>query len=207
MSTEDSSASRTYPTTVDEYRRWWTEQRPDIPYGFCWCGCGQPTNLSRQRDTKLNRFAGEPKRYVRGHAYTRPISENDYKLEDRGFDTPCWIWQRYANTLGYGTVWDRRAQKLRLAHRVYYELHRGTIPMNKELDHLCRVRQCVNPNHLEVVSGRVNVQRGATAKLNPEDVRAIRELRSLTQAEIAARYNVSQSTIYHLLSGRTWRNV
>ena len=208
MSTDDSSASRTYPATVDEYRRWWAEQRPDIPYGFCWCGCGQPTNLSRQRDTKLNYFAREPKRYIRGHAYTRPISRSDYKLENRGFDTLCWTWQRNIGPLGYGTLHERHTGKRLLAHRVYFERHRGPIPTGHQLHHLCNNRSCVNPEHLKpaTLSEHRHIH-GDTAKLTPQEVREIRELRGLSQGEIARRYGVSQSNIWYLLNGRTWRHV
>ena len=48
-----------------------------------------------------------------------------------------------------------------LAHRWYYESMVGPIPEGLDLDHLCRVRRCVNPAHLEPVSRRVNLLRGS----------------------------------------------
>lgn len=47
-----------------------------------------------------------------------------------------------------------------LAHRLAYEFIRGPIPDGLQLDHLCRVRRCVNPAHLEPVSQRENLIRG-----------------------------------------------
>lgn len=49
--------------------------------------------------------------------------------------------------------------KMRLAHRVAYEIHVGPIPDGLEIDHLCRVRCCVNPDHLEPVTHRENMRR------------------------------------------------
>lgn len=72
--------------------------------------------------------------------------------------TGCWNWQA-AISRGYGYIAvDRRG---RVAHRVMYELLVGKVPDGTELDHLCRNRRCVNPAHLEPVSHRVNVWRGA----------------------------------------------
>lgn len=69
----------------------------------------------------------------------------------------CWEWTARLNRDGYGEFWwDDRAQK---AHRVAYELMVGPIPDGLTLDHLCRNRCCVNPNHLEPVSITVNIRR------------------------------------------------
>lgn len=52
------------------------------------------------------------------------------------------------------------SRRLAYAHRVVYEAVRGPIPGGLSLDHLCRVRRCVNPDHLEAVPLRVNYERG-----------------------------------------------
>lgn len=69
----------------------------------------------------------------------------------------CWIWNAAVNADGYGRFLLAGAN--RLAHRVSYELFIGPIPEGLEIDHLCRVRNCVNPEHLEVVTHAVNVAR------------------------------------------------
>ncbi len=66
----------------------------------------------------------------------------------------CWLWAAHINNSGYG--WTGKA----LAHRKAYELTNGAIPDGMDLDHLCRVRSCCNPGHLEPVSHRKNVLRG-----------------------------------------------
>lgn len=75
----------------------------------------------------------------------------------------CWLWLSSVTGPGYGQISDpaRRGRPL-LAHRVSYELHVGAVPDGLDLDHLCRVRSCVNPRHLEPVSRRENLRRGAT---------------------------------------------
>jgi hypothetical protein len=67
---------------------------------------------------------------------------------------PCWLWTG-ALSGGYGSFQGR------LAHREAWELLVGPIPPGMELDHLCRVTHCINPDHLEVVTHRTNMQRAA----------------------------------------------
>lgn len=72
--------------------------------------------------------------------------------------TECWNWQRSLDSKGYGRIyWQRRHTG---AHRVSYILHHGPIPDGLTIDHLCRNRRCVNPDHLEPVSRRENMLRG-----------------------------------------------
>lgn len=84
--------------------------------------------------------------------------------------TGCWVWVRQRNKHGYGhvCVGTRRSNTGKTcgigagAHRVSYELHIGKIPAGLQIDHLCRNRACVNPQHLEPVSAKENVNRGET---------------------------------------------
>ena len=69
----------------------------------------------------------------------------------------CWLWTATKNPNGYGTFWDGR--KTWRAHRFAYELLVGPIPEGLQLDHLCRVRDCVNPDHLEPVTNAENTLR------------------------------------------------
>ena len=76
------------------------------------------------------------------------------KVDSRG----CWLWQGGLTYQGYGRVYVNN-RDLR-AHRFAYELLIGEVPEGLVLDHLCRVRNCVNPAHLEPVTDRVNALRG-----------------------------------------------
>ena len=70
----------------------------------------------------------------------------------------CWLWLAAKDGAGYGfaTVGKQRQK----AHRAAYELLIGPIPEGLQLDHLCRNPPCVNPAHLEPVTGRENTLRG-----------------------------------------------
>lgn len=70
----------------------------------------------------------------------------------------CWEWTGWAKR-GYGQVWV--GERTFGAHRFSYELHRAEIPDGLQIDHLCRNTLCVNPWHLEPVTGQVNVRRAA----------------------------------------------
>ena len=76
----------------------------------------------------------------------------------------CWNWTA-THSNGYGIFWDGTFTKMgnksaAKAHRFAYKLLKGEIPSDRELDHLCRNRSCVNPNHLEIVTTRENMIRG-----------------------------------------------
>jgi hypothetical protein len=72
-----------------------------------------------------------------------------------------WHWRGTTTSDGYG-VFSLRVTGFTdsLAHRIAYQLERGQIPVGLHIDHLCRVRHCVNPDHMELVTRGENVRRG-----------------------------------------------
>lgn len=73
-------------------------------------------------------------------------------------NTGCWLWVGPHVGGGYGALWVNGHN--RVAHRLLFEKINGPVPVGLELDHLCRVRCCVNPKHLEAVPRKVNLGRG-----------------------------------------------
>lgn len=69
----------------------------------------------------------------------------------------CWLWMGPRKVSGYGVLRSKRAGHG--AHRVFYDLFVGPIPEGMEIDHLCRVPSCVNPDHLEAVTPEENRRR------------------------------------------------
>ena len=78
--------------------------------------------------------------------------------------TGCWLWTAGKSKSGYGCF--RFEGKGWRAHRVSYTLLTGSIPDRLQLDHLCKFRDCVNPQHLEAVTQQENIRRGDVSKIN-----------------------------------------
>lgn len=129
--------------------------------------CGDPFTDSPSRSAR--QYCS---RTCKGLAWRKPDRLSDdllrAKLEAHSTPIPfsgCWIWLgQIAMPQGYGRIYvgGGRAEKRHqtYTHIVSYELQRGPVPAGHELDHLCRVRLCWNPEHLEAVTHTINVQRG-----------------------------------------------
>mgnify|MGYP006403574733 FL=1 len=123
----------------------------------CKCGCGEATAIASKTDTSTKRIKGQPMMFVKGHNRRRPVEDRFWeKIVIK--DTGCWEWQGYCNEEGYGRL--GLGSTVVRAHRWAYEHYKGPIGDQLPLDHICRVRHCVNPDHLEPVTHRENAMRG-----------------------------------------------
>lgn len=128
--------------------------------GFCECGCAQKAPLAKTTSSKAKHIKGKPLRFIHGHHMRK--SAVLYVVEDRGYKTPCWIWQGCRVNGDYGLVQVNGTRQM--AHRFFYEAKHGNIPDGLEADHLCMVKPCVNPDHVEPVTHIENMRRARTAQ-------------------------------------------
>ena len=106
-----------------------------------WCKHGNPLQRYAPRLSALARF---------------------FRLVE--FTDSCWLWRASKDRNGYGQF-HPRAGMTRVPHRWLYEQLVCHLPGNLTLDHLCRVRHCVNIfDHAEPVTQQVNIQRGIEAR-------------------------------------------
>ncbi len=106
-----------------------------------------------------------------------------------GVDGNCWIWNK-PNCDGYGPYL-----------RIYTQLS-GTPPARTVLDHLCTVKACCNPQHLEAVDNGTNLRRAAARRRNTErriDTTKLPERPTVTTKHIAATFNCGQAWIRQLV--------
>lgn len=107
----------------------------------------------------------------------------------------CWNWVGSKGSHGYGEM--RINGNNNLAHRVSYERHIGSIPIGKEIDHICHNRSCVNPAHLRVTTTKQNAEnhQGAT-RASSSGMRGVYPLKRATKPKWPAKVKHGSKTYY-----------
>jgi hypothetical protein len=188
-------------------------KRKDIERRIC-VGCGSEFIVASPSD---------PKRFCSRECVSRsakgPLAERFWPRVARS-PGGCWLWQGTVAPNGYGqiSVDDHHVY----AHRVAYELAKGSIPAGVYVCHTCDVRACVNPDHLFLGTHRENMtdasrkdriahgERSGSRKLTASQVQEIREryaTGTILQRELAGEYGVAKQTIGAIVRGRTWVRV
>lgn len=93
----------------------------------------------------------------------RPAEERFWEKVQRGSPEECWLWTAGIRPDGYAQFRPHHGAKVSLCHRFAYANLVGSVPPGLYLDHLCGIRHCVNPAHLEPVTIRENTLRSKIA--------------------------------------------
>lgn len=143
-------------------------------------------------------------------------------------ETGCHEWVKCLSTTGYGRLWD--GEETHYVHRLRWRAETGAIPEGLEVCHVCDNPACNNIKHLFLGTHEENMrdmaakghigaytkpekvargERAGGARLNEEEVQLIREIYaagSTPQRPLAKQFNVSQSTIWQVVTYKTWRS-
>lgn len=197
---------------------------PEIPYGYCHCGCGEKTNLARDTMPKRGMVKGEPNKFIAGHQSRTDTKSRFWSKVEKRSDTDCWPWMAAVRRPdeGYGAFWlNNRHQP---SSRVAWMLTFGDIPEGLQALHKCDNPRCCNPGHLflgtnlENNADKVAKNRHAFGSKNgfsiltESDVVEIRKLKpdkSFREHSflIAERFNIKPGTVTDVWRGDSWKHV
>ncbi len=126
--------------------------RPIHAHGFCGPHC--------HRWRRYGDPLGEPPTQNPESRFWSKVNKDGPLPTWAPFLGPCWLWTGAPDSLGYGAI--RVDGKTIRAHVMSYRVNVGPVPEGLQLDHLCRVRLCCNPGHLEAVTQHENILRGSS---------------------------------------------
>jgi hypothetical protein len=194
---------------------------PEIPHGYCQCGCGQRTALATMTNSERNVVKGQPQRFMHGHRTKPPLSERFWSYVDKsGGPDACWPWTGARLARGYGVF--GMAAHSRLCHRIAWELaNDAPVPDGMDVLHSCDNPPCCNPAHLTPGTHRANQQDAAAkgrmawgtrrpeAKLTETDIPEIRRLcaEGMRLQVVADRFGVGSEAITKIVQRQRWAHV
>jgi hypothetical protein len=123
----------------------------------CECGCGEPAPIAQRTSNAAGHVRGKPVRFLPGHHSRTDVNERFDSKWTPEPNTGCHLWTAGTDMHGYAQF--RVNGKGLGGHRFAWVRAHGPVPDGLHLDHLCRVRCCVNPAHLEPVTVRENIMR------------------------------------------------
>jgi hypothetical protein len=179
------------------------------PTGLCMCGCGRAAPIADRNRPEQGHVKGQPTYFLRGHTpQQRRLSDptRRYLVEDCGYETACWMWQG-PTSQGYARVGIDGSRKL--VHRLEWEKRHGAVPDGMQLHHLCEIKRCVNPDHLQLMTAAEHTRIGPLTKLTPDDVQEIRRLlaEGSSNRQVARMYGLDRSTVSNIRTRKLWAHL
>ena len=186
-------------------------------------GCGKPNKARGWCAMHWSRWKRNGTPGEADERCARPEDTLDERIARYGWDITeagCHEWRGQRTSAGYGVL-SVAGRKSEYMHRIMYRMHHGEIPDGHSICHSCDNPPCSNPSHLflgaHVENMRDSVgkrrhaygERNGHAKLTADQVREIRALcaAGMSQAEAGARYGVTQSCVWGIMSGKSWKLV
>lgn len=192
---------------------------PEIPYGYCQCGCGEKTQLIKANQKGRVGRIGIPRQVIKKHHALLEVLF--WAKVDKTGD--CWEWTGGKGNARHGKPYGQMCVKGKTtrAHRISWLIHNGPVPEGLCVLHKCDNPGCVNPAHLflgthadnmaDMASKKRAVSLGRPGESHPLSKLAISEVleirkigRSETPANLAVKYKVSRSLIYQIRGGVGW---
>jgi hypothetical protein len=164
-----------------------------------------------ERGMRVRTFDGAAFLPAEGESISPRAKIGDYLIEDRGFESSCWIWQRGKDEAGYGKLSPGTKASDQRAHREYYRLACGPIPAGWHVHHRCEQPSCVNPAHLEAKSHSQHLtdHKQADSILAWDDIREMRRLWATaewTSQRLGERFGVETSMAWRIVDNRNWKD-
>lgn len=158
---------------------------PDKQYAYwCQCDCGKIKSIYakslRSGSSKscgcLQKELLNDRSIDADSRFWSKVNKNGPIPEYRSELGSCWIWTAAQDGRGYGAFHFGDRNSVIKAYRYSYQTQVGRIPTNMQLDHKCRVTLCVNPDHLELVTQKENIQRGVMDRRKGMCVKGLHEM-------------------------------